>query len=54
MTEIKMSILLITGMIETFDSYGRLTGKKEFMTSHGIDLDTDKVIITSNEHPRAL
>ena len=42
-------IILITGMFDVYDKYGHKTGKKEFGTSHGIDLDAGKTIITSGE-----
>jgi len=37
-------ILLITGWFDETDRYGHKTGKKLFLTSHGIDLDdNDKI-----------
>ena len=47
-------IVLVTGFFEVYDRQGYPTGKKEFGTSHGVDLDTGKMVITSTEHPQYL
>jgi hypothetical protein len=45
-------ILLITGYYDVPQKSG--PPRKAFMTSHGIDLDTDRVVITSNDPPQHL
>ena len=44
-------ILLVTGWFDKTDQYGRRTGEKEFLVSHGIDLNTDQTVITSCDPP---
>jgi hypothetical protein len=48
-------IILVTGF---FQKYGRdgqeLVGQTEFLTSHGIDVDTGKTVIVQSEHPKSL
>lgn len=44
-------IILITGWFDEYDRHGSRTGKKEFLVSHGIDLDTGKTVITTCEPP---
>lgn len=47
-------IVLVTGWFDVRDKYGSPTGKKEFGTSHGVDMDTGKMVITSTEPPDQL
>jgi hypothetical protein len=47
-------IILITGMFPKYDNMGHPTGETEFLTSHGIDYDTDRVVITPCEPPHML
>lgn len=47
-------ILLVTGWFDKLDRMGYKTGEKEFLVSHGVDLDTDKIVITPNEPPLQL
>lgn len=46
-------ILLITGWFYN-RTEGSSKGQKEFLVSHGIDLETDQVVILPNEHPKNL
>jgi hypothetical protein len=46
-------ILCITGWFDTYKD-GIKTGKKEFLVSHGVDMETGKVVILPNEHPSVL
>ena len=46
-------IILITGNFPIYEN-GYKTDKTEFITSHGVDEDTGKNIIVSQEHPRNL
>ena len=47
-------IVLITHWVRDEDIHGIPYGDKKLRVSHGINLDTDKVIITSNEHPESM
>jgi hypothetical protein len=47
-------VILITGFFDVLDSYGHPTGEKEFLASHGIDEDTGKFVIVSQDHPNNL
>lgn len=47
-------ILLVTGWFDKLDRFGYKTGEKEFLVSHGVDLDMDKIVITPNEPPESL
>ena len=47
-------IVLVTGWFPVYDRNGIPTGKKEFGTSHGVDMITGQNIITSTDHPRDL
>jgi hypothetical protein len=48
-------ILLITGWFDETDRHGHRTGKKLFLTSHGIDLDNDdRIVITSCDPPSTI
>ena len=47
-------IVLVTGWFKVYDKYGYRTGKKEFGTSHGVDLATGAMVITSTEPPDQL
>jgi hypothetical protein len=47
-------ILCITGYYYVYREDGTNTGRKQFMVSHGILLDTEKTICLPNEHPSVL
>lgn len=47
-------IILVTRWYDIYDKSGWPTGKKEFVTSHGICPDTGKVVVTPNDHPQRL
>lgn len=47
-------ILLVTGNFPIADRYGIPTGKYEYITSHGIDVDTGANICLPQEHPKQL
>jgi hypothetical protein len=47
-------IVLVTGWFKVYDRHGIPTGEKEFGTSHGVDINTGKQVITSTEHPQML
>ena len=40
-----MGIVVICGLFEKEDSLGYPTGEKEFGVSHGIDMNTDQIVI---------
>ena len=46
-----MSIFVVTGWFDVYDKFGIKTGKKEFITSHGIDERTGQNIVLPNEPP---
>ena len=47
-------IILITGNFPVYDKYGYSTGETQFITSHGVDENTGKHIIVSQDHPKNL
>jgi len=47
-------IICITGNFDVYDAHGYKTGRKEFVVSHGVDYETDKVVILPSEHPTRL
>lgn len=47
-------IVLITHWVRDEDQNGIPYGAEKLRVSHGIDVDTDKAIIMSNEHPESL
>lgn len=47
-------IILITGFFDVLDSYGRSTGEKEFLASHGVDEESGKNVIITPDHPSNL
>ena len=50
-----MGIVVICGFFEKEDSFGYPTGEKEFGVSHGIDMNTDQIVILpSVSHPEEL
>lgn len=44
-------IILITGYFDKYDRNGHKTGEKEFVVSHGIDLETGKMVILPCDPP---
>ena len=40
-----MGIVVICGFFEKEDGFGYPTGEKEFGVSHGIDMNTDQIVI---------
>lgn len=46
-------IVLVTGYFAVYDHRG-VKIREEFGTSHGIDEDTGRTVITSGEHPAVL
>jgi hypothetical protein len=46
-------IVLVTGVFPVYDRRG-VKIREEFGTSHGIDEDTGRVVITSCDHPAHL
>lgn len=46
-------IILVTGWFPIYKN-GVDTGRKEFVVSHGIDVDTDKIVIVSSVPPLEL
>ena len=50
-----MGIVVICGLFEKEDSLGYPTGEKEFGVSHGIDMNTDQIVILPPvSHPELL
>ena len=50
-----MGIVVICGFFEKEDGFGYLTGEKEFGVSHGIDMNTDQIVILPPvSHPELL
>lgn len=49
-----MSIMVITHIVNELDRIGLPTGKKKLVASHGVDIDTDRIVIMPNEHPTQL
>ena len=47
-------IICIAGWFDIYDQLGYKTGKKEFVVSHGVDTDNDKIVVLTNEHPKDL
>lgn len=46
-----MSVMLITGWFPIYkDGYDN--GEKEFLVSHGVDIDTGEHIVTGNFNPK--
>jgi len=48
------SIICITGYYDKCDVNGIPTGRKELLVSHGINADTDSVVILPQIHPHSL
>jgi len=46
-------ITLVCGLFDVYDKNNYPTGKKEFVTSHGID-ENGKTVIVEQCHPREL
>lgn len=40
-----MGIIVICGFFEKEDGFGYPTGEKEFGVSHGVDMNTDQIVI---------
>ena len=40
-----MGIIVICGFFEKEDRFGYPTGEKEFGVSHGVDMNTDQIVI---------
>lgn len=47
-------IICITGWFDKYDHNGIKTGQKEFIVSHGIDMNTGRTVILPCEHPSKL
>jgi hypothetical protein len=47
-------IIVITGWFDEYDRYGSKTGRKEFLTSHGVDFDTGRNVILPCDPPSRL
>lgn len=47
-------IILITGHYPKTDKYGYKTGETEFLTSHGVDIDSGQNIVVPQVHPKHL
>lgn len=47
-------IICITGMFYDTDKFGHRVGQPRFCVSHGIEEDTDRVVVMSSEHPTEL
>ena len=50
-----MGIIVICGFFEKEDGFGYPTGEKEFGVSHGVDMNTDQIVILPPvSHPELL
>lgn len=47
-------IIVVAGWFKVYDRQGRDTGKKEYLASHGVDVDTGRNVILSSESPEKL
>lgn len=45
-------IILVADWFDEYGDFNIPTGKREYLVSHGVDLDTGKTIITDHFDPR--
>jgi hypothetical protein len=47
-------ILLVTGWFDIYGEHGYPTGEKEFVVSHGVNLETGRNVVLPCDHPNRL
>lgn len=47
-------MIIIAGWFDAYGGHCRLSGKKEYVASHGVDTETGRNVIVSGDHPSKL